>query len=915
VIVPYSSAISLKNDRISEHDALRQQHTAAEILARFARQPGVVLADEVGMGKTFVALAVAYSLLEAHDFNTQVVVMVPNSVRDKWPREWSVFRERCLPEASPARAADGSVSDAVSLLKLLDDPQDRRKHIIFATHSALTGQLQDSFVRLAILCRVLLRKDLRDQRAAFPRFARRLLRDARFEDRELVRRLVWKPPTVWRSICDEHLRIPLDDDPVPAAIADALNRIRFDDLAAALSALPLRESSQVDRRLTGVRRAIARELRTLWTTMLARTDLALPLLILDEAHHLKNPDTKLAQILSSWIDRDGVEQRGALCGAFRRMLFLTATPFQLGHHELVEILKRFDGIRWNEEEDPAQYQSQVARIEAALSQAQIAGFRLDQAWGRLRPEDLDGHAVGKWWETPDRSQLPDRLQRAAEEVHRTRMKMQDAERLLRPWVIRHTRPNRESRRQVFPGASILDSGSTDTRGLPVSGDAVFPFLLAARAQAIVAEDICHGGPKGQALFALGLASSFEAYRETRRRKLQEILDDQDAVEAARGSAEIDWYLAHIDRALPDDQRDLWAAHPKIRATVDRAIDLWAQGEKLVIFCFYRATGRALRRHISRTLENQLVVRGAERLGIPSYDRARILGELRRISDNRFERDAPLRRAIESLVGSTLMAAGVSRSRLGSRSGDSQEDLLDIVVRFLRTPSFLIRYFDLRKDNLAAALKAAYSTATFGGLTLEEQIARFGRFLVGRTEEEREEILAALGTVQTGGIGERVIDDDEEADRSVLLPNVRLVNGKTKPQARRTLLLAFNTPFFPEILVASSVMAEGVDLHLTCRHVIHHDLDWNPSVLEQRTGRLDRIGSKAEVVGRPVQVYEPFIEANQDEKVYRVVKDRERWFNVVMGQGMALDERATDRAATRVSLSPELATGLSMHLGL
>ncbi|WP_367183558.1 helicase-related protein [Lentimicrobium sp.] len=33
-------------------------------------------------------------------------------------------------------------------------------------------------------------------------------------------------------------------------------------------------------------------------------------------------------------------------------------------------------------------------------------------------------------------------------------------------------------------------------------------------------------------------------------------------------------------------------------------------------------------------------------------------------------------------------------------------------------------------------------------------------------------------------------------------------------------------FTCDILVASSVMAEGVDLHLNCRHIIHHDLCWN-----------------------------------------------------------------------------------------
>jgi superfamily II DNA/RNA helicase len=160
-----------------------------------------------------------------------------------------------------------------------------------------------------------------------------------------------------------------------------------------------------------------------------------------------------------------------------------------------------------------------------------------------------------------------------------------------------------------------------------------------------------------------------------------------------------------------------------------------------------------------------------------------------------------------------------------------------------------------------------------------------------------------------------VDDDEEGDTGSLLPNVRLVNGKTRDATRRTLMLAFNTPFFPEVLIASAVMAEGVDLHLACRHVIHHDLDWNPSVLEQRTGRLDRIGGKSEVVGRPIHVYEPFVEATQDEKLYRVVKDRERWFNVIMGEGMTIDEAATDRAANRAALPAALNDSLAMNLGL
>ena len=127
------------------------------------------------------------------------------------------------------------------------------------------------------------------------------------------------------------------------------------------------------------------------------------------------------------------------------------------------------------------------------------------------------------------------------------------------------------------------------------------------------------------------------------------------------------------------------------------------------------------------------------------------------------------------------------------------------------------------------------------------------------------------------------------------------------------MLAFNTPFYPEVLVASSVMAEGVDLHLNCRYVIHHDLCWNPSTLEQRNGRVDRVGAKAENCGKPIYVYLPYISETQDEKMYRVVMDRERWFSVVMGEKFDTSVRATDKLASRVPLPETLARQLAFRL--
>ena len=161
------------------------------------------------------------------------------------------------------------------------------------------------------------------------------------------------------------------------------------------------------------------------------------------------------------------------------------------------------------------------------------------------------------------------------------------------------------------------------------------------------------------------------------------------------------------------------------------------------------------------------------------------------------------------------------------------------------------------------------------------------------------------------------DDDDESDDDDgsyrVVPLVRIVHGETKPETREKLALAFNSPLFPEVLVSSSVMGEGIDLHRFCRHVVHHDGYWNPSTLEQQTGRIDRIRCKAEECGMPIKVYQPFLAGSADEKMFRVVRDRERWFQIVMGQKFAFDEATSEALAARVPLPVTLAKSLTFDL--
>ena len=48
-------------------------------------------------------------------------------------------------------------------------------------------------------------------------------------------------------------------------------------------------------------------------------------------------------------------------------------------------------------------------------------------------------------------------------------------------------------------------------------------------------------------------------------------------------------------------------------------------------------------------------------------------------------------------------------------------------------------------------------------------------------------------------------------------------------------------------------------------------------------------------------------------MFRVVQDRERWFQIVMGQKFEFDEAASEELANRVPLPAKLATSLIFDL--
>lgn len=71
-----------------------------------------------------------------------------------------------------------------------------------------------------------------------------------------------------------------------------------------------------------------------------------------------------------------------------------------------------------------------------------------------------------------------------------------------------------------------------------------------------------------------------------------------------------------------------------------------------------------------------------------------------------------------------------------------------------------------------------------------------------------------------------------------------------------------------VLVCTDAASEGLNLQ-AAGALINYDLPWNPSKVEQRIGRIDRIGQKLEWV----KIVNLFLADSVDERVYRTLRER------------------------------------------
>jgi superfamily II DNA or RNA helicase len=90
-----------------------------------------------------------------------------------------------------------------------------------------------------------------------------------------------------------------------------------------------------------------------------------------------------------------------------------------------------------------------------------------------------------------------------------------------------------------------------------------------------------------------------------------------------------------------------------------------------------------------------------------------------------------------------------------------------------------------------------------------------------------------------------------------------INGQVKPEKRVLAREAFRTD--AQFMVSTDAGGEGVNLQF-CHVVINYDLPWNPMRLEQRIGRVDRIGQEHDVL-----VFNMLVEDTIEDRVRQVLE--------------------------------------------
>jgi hypothetical protein len=661
-------------DRMSDAHAERQHATVDRLLRTFFESPEKrseiqIVADEVGLGKTFVALAAAYAVLDEIRSGRRdndpdwrrcyrsILVLTPASnhaLAQKWTREVEALLTRCSRKSDQTKWFTAvrchTPDELMQALLRAEDGRRRAPPVLVAEGGIFTKRLSDPAVRFVTAC-------------LFRWWGVGLTKEDRYH---VVRGLAdtagsgdWADAAQWVSrgtydidlwdwtdherflAADERQRsewagwnrrlfsqVSLTYDDVRGAL-DRLNREEvgrkaLEDLRSACKDVPRRQggdartSNYREKRelFDGVKDGLRSIYKSLWPYLLRKT---FPLIIADEAHHWRNTNRG-----------DATSFRYYLAPFAKRLLLLTATPFQLRPEELISVLATSDSM---EEaigpERVASLRSRRDEIGKAMDRSERSGAAFSKEWGNLdaqftrldsalgglapRPELLDPRtdAIAKHWSAfrsvPEHAHLtvlsgvPGALRHFFELALDLRRANRALQRAMSNVIIRHRRQTEHRRQWVgreypppIPTAGLRPDQSVLhlAPGAQIPPDAELAQYLLMK---VVAEI---GRGKHRTSLGIDLTGCYTTLWESK--------DGKRAVERAAtetGGPLLDQLKALTGFGHTENPKD--PKHPKVRAVVDEVLRRWDRGEKSLVFCFRVPTAATLSRLIEQGVEDRI----------------------------------------------------------------------------------------------------------------------------------------------------------------------------------------------------------------------------------------------------------------------------------------------------------------------
>lgn len=551
---------------------------------------------------------------------------------------------------------------------------------------------------------------------------------------------------------------------------------------------------------------------------------AFDLIIVDEAHKNRSQDGGLSTVLEKTI------LKGNEC----RRLVLTATPIELHVSQWESTLKRLDTT-----------EAQRAPIVKATE-------RYAKAIRRLR--------LG--WRTSSAVRV---------EYRESAVQFSEA---LSPYLLRRDKREDEDVRAFASACKQSGYDYRRLREIPVDLKDLRPawrqVVCAAEALSVVRESMIDGWAKRLRLTVgngHGLASVIGEASRDEKEDQKQVEEEQAQTESEGGTSGLDqdgeppvatrsaYWASTLRDALANDP-DILFGHPAILAAVRVIEEEVERGEKVLVF------GRFTRpmRDLVNLLNARQMLKAIEQ-GRP-WPQSKVHEDPR---GHEFGEWPAVRAAHRQLVSTvdlaTLDDLLAQRYRLESGQRAKQRE------RLLSRLRVGLAGVDVSSRCLAIldAIERQASPAT-GEPDDEHHVALLARAIAANTDRsdasDADLANAFRALVEAAGdhdSGEEEEFDDEQAEEAwnTLEEHLqegytsqqggfaRLMYGETKSQTRRMIQLAFNLPnSFPRVLVAQSLVGrEGLNLHESCRIVVLLHPEWNPGVVEQQIGRVDRVNSR------------------------------------------------------------------------